>query len=103
VRHRDIEKVSDDGMKLQRWETFGIVGSDVMMQQYWEADIKSTPLASMPISNKHLIRKNKRAFQQSNGENMSKESHPVRKSFFFFNNDDSVADMQSNWFWRAAN
>lgn len=34
MRHRDIEKVSDDGMKLQRWETFGIVGSDVMMQQY---------------------------------------------------------------------
>lgn len=76
---RDREKVSVDGMKLQHWEMFGIVGSDVMMQQCREGDIKSTPLALMPISNKHLIGKNKGAFQQSNEENMTKESHPVRK------------------------
>lgn len=56
-----------------------IVGSDAMMQHYQEADIKSTPLALTPISNKHLIGKKKGAFQQSNEENMTKESHPVRK------------------------
>lgn len=65
-------------MDLQHWEMLGIVGSDVMMQQHQD-DIKSTPLASMPLSNKHLIGKNKRAFQQSNEENMTKESRPVRK------------------------
>lgn len=69
-------------VKLQHWEMFEIVGSDVMMQQCQEGDIKSTPLALPPFSNKHLIGKNKGAFHQSNEENMTKESHPVRKYFF---------------------
>lgn len=56
-----------------------MVGSDALMQECREGGIKSTPLALTPISNKHLIGKKKGSFQQSNEENMTKESHPVRK------------------------
>lgn len=66
-------------MKLQHWEMSEIVGPGFVMQQRQGGDIKSTPLALTQISNKLLIGENKSAFQQSNEENMTKESHPVRK------------------------
>lgn len=76
---KDREKAPGDSMILQHWEMSEIVGSGVVMQRCREGDIKSTPLALTPISNKHLIWENKSAFQQSNEENMTNESHPVRK------------------------
>lgn len=76
---RDREKAPGDSMKLQHWEMSEIVGSGIVMQRCREGVLKSTPLALMPMSNKHLIGENKSAFQQSNEENMTKESHPVRK------------------------
>lgn len=76
---REREEASAAGMKWQHWEMREMVGSDALMQECREGGIKSTPLALTPISNKHLIGKKKGAFQQSNEENMTKESHPVRK------------------------
>lgn len=76
---KDKEKAPGDSTKLQHWEMSEIVESSVVMQRCREGDIKSTPLALTPISNKHLIGENKSALQQSNEENMTKESHPVRK------------------------